>query len=70
MSELLMSQRRWGSTRCRKFLSRNQIVETKPVGKLTDRQRRLLAEGLQERVGVPPSTVQAGGQRQAGIAFV
>ncbi len=70
VSELLMSQRRWGSTRCRKFLSRNQIVETKPVGKLTDRQRRLLAEGLQERVGVPPPTVQAGGQRQAGIAFV
>ena len=38
-----MSQRRWGSTRCRKFLSRNHIVETKPVGSLTDRQRRMLA---------------------------
>ena len=46
IGELLMSQRRWGSTRCRKFLSRNHIVETKPVGTLTDRQRRVLASSL------------------------
>jgi hypothetical protein len=44
--DLLMSQRRWGSTRCRKFLSRNHILETKPVGALTERQRRLLAHQL------------------------
>lgn len=43
IGELLLSQRRWGSTRCRKFLVRNQISETKPVGALTVRQRRLLA---------------------------
>ena len=42
-----MSQRRWGSTRCRKFLSRNHIVETKPVGTLTERQRRMLAGSLE-----------------------
>lgn len=47
VGELLMSQRRWGSTRCRKFLSRNRIGETKPVGSLTDRQRQLLASSLQ-----------------------
>ena len=47
VSDLLMSQRRWGSTRCRKFLFRNQINETKPVGALTERQRRLLADQLQ-----------------------
>ena len=46
IGELLMSQRRWGSTRCRKFLSHNHIVETKPVGTLTDRQRRILASSL------------------------
>lgn len=46
VAELLMSQRRWGSTRCRKFLFRNQITETKPIGELTDRQRRVLATGL------------------------
>lgn len=47
IGDLLMSQRRWGSTRCRKFLSRNNIVETKPVGTLTDRQRRVLADCLE-----------------------
>jgi hypothetical protein len=46
VGELLMSQRRWGSTRCRKFLGRNQIAETKPLDKLTIRQRRLLAREL------------------------
>ncbi len=46
VGELLMSQRRWGSTRCRKFLGRNQITETKPLDKLTVRQRRLLATQL------------------------
>lgn len=47
IGDLLMSQRRWGTTRCRKFLSRNHIVETKPIGKLTDRQRRILAQSLE-----------------------
>ena len=46
IGELLLSQRRWGSSRCRKFLLRNQISETKPVGTLTERQRRLLAAQL------------------------
>jgi len=47
IGELLMNQRRWGTTRCRKFLSRNGINETKPVGALTERQRRMLAAQLQ-----------------------
>ena len=46
VGDLLMSQRRWGSTRCRKFLTRNQIGEMKQIGALTQRQRRLLAEQL------------------------
>jgi hypothetical protein len=46
IGDLLMSQRRWGSTRCRKFLSRSHIIETKPVGTLTERQRRMLASSL------------------------
>lgn len=49
IGELLMSQRRWGTTRCRKFLLRNQINENKMIGALTDRQRRLLAEQLDSR---------------------
>jgi hypothetical protein len=48
VGDLLASQRRWGSTRCRKFLSRNQIVETKPIGQLTERQRRVLAAALSD----------------------
>jgi hypothetical protein len=48
IGDLLVSQRRWGSTRCRKFLSRNHIVETKPVGTLTDRQRQILARSLED----------------------
>jgi hypothetical protein len=41
--DLLMSQRRWGRTRCRKFLTSIQMLETKSIGSLTDRQRRTLA---------------------------
>ena len=46
VSELLLSQRRWGSTRCRKFLERNGVSEIKLIGSLTDRQRRMLADEL------------------------
>ncbi len=46
IGDLLMSQRRWGRTRCRKFLERNGINEIKQVGALTERQRRLLAAQL------------------------
>ena len=44
--ELLMSQRRWGSIRSRKLLAELQISELRPIGALTDRQRRLLAGQL------------------------
>lgn len=53
IGELLISQRRWGNSRCRKFLSRSQIVETKPIGTLTERQRRMLAASLSAPVDVP-----------------
>ena len=46
VSELLMAQRRWGATRCRKFLERNGISEIKPIGSLTERQRLMLATQL------------------------
>jgi hypothetical protein len=52
MSELLMSQRRWGNERCRKFLKRNDIYELKPVGTLTDRQRSVLAAQLESGRGL------------------
>jgi hypothetical protein len=46
VGDLLVNQRRWGSTRCRKFLQRNRISETKLLRDLTDRQRALLADQL------------------------
>jgi hypothetical protein len=47
VGELLRSQRRWGGTRCRKFLSRNQISEVKRIETLTERQRHLIIAQLQ-----------------------
>src|SRR3712207_313908 len=43
IADLLMSQRRWGRTRCRRFLASLPMSETKPIGSMTDRQRRELA---------------------------
>src|SRR5438132_10955429 len=40
--DLLISQHRWGTTKCRKFLLTNNISETKQLGQLTERQRRVL----------------------------
>ena len=48
VSDLLTSQRRWGSTRCRKFLQCVPIPENKPIGTLTERQRRALARLLSD----------------------
>ena len=46
VADLLMSQRRWGQTRCRKFLAQIPMSEKKTIGSMTDRQRRTLAELL------------------------
>ena len=43
ISDLLMSQRRWGTTRCRKLLQSIPMSENKTVGSMTVRQRRALA---------------------------
>jgi hypothetical protein len=46
VADLLMSQRRWGQTRCRRFLAQVPMSETKTVGSMTDRQRQTLAAML------------------------
>ncbi len=46
VADLLMSQRRWGQTRCRKFLSQIPMSEKKTIGSMTDRQRHTLASML------------------------
>src|SRR3954447_11427910 len=43
ISDLLTSQRRWGTTRCRKLLQCIPMSENKTVGSMTDRQRNALA---------------------------
>jgi hypothetical protein len=47
ISELLTSQRRWGHTRCRKFLQSIPMSEHKTIGSMTDRQRSAVARQLQ-----------------------
>ena len=47
IADLLMSQHRWGRTRCRRFLASLPMSETKTVGTMTDRQRRALAAMLE-----------------------
>jgi len=46
VADLLMSQRRWGQTRCRKFLSQLPMPEKKTIGSMTDRQRQTLVAML------------------------
>lgn len=46
VADLLMSQKRWGRTRCKKFLSAIPLSETKTVGSLTERQRHAVAQVL------------------------
>ena len=46
VADLLMSQKRWGHTRCRKFLSGIPMSEAKTVGTMTDRQRHAVAHAL------------------------
>jgi hypothetical protein len=46
VSDLLTSQRRWGHTRCRKFLQAVPMSEHKTIGSMTDRQRAALASRL------------------------
>ncbi len=49
ISELLMSQPRWGRARCRRLLLSLGLVENKQLGSLTERQRTLLAAVLSSR---------------------
>lgn len=44
--ELLLSQRRWGTTRCSKLLAQLGVPEHKAIGAMTPRQRDLLADAM------------------------
>lgn len=55
LSELLMSQKRWGRERCRRLLLALGIPENKQIGTLTERQRTALAA----MVAAPPAERRA-----------
>lgn len=59
ISDLLMSQRRWGATRCRKLLQSIPMSENKTVGSMTERQRRALAALLAPSSARPSPAVEA-----------
>src|ERR1700754_1639560 len=46
MADMRMSQHRWGRSRCRRFLTPIQMLETKTIGTMTMRQRKELAARL------------------------
>ncbi|HEV3001327.1 MAG TPA: hypothetical protein VGW75_11360 [Solirubrobacteraceae bacterium] len=68
VADLLMSQRRWGITRCRKILGQIPVSETKTVGSLTDRQRRALAVLLAPSEEAAAAPAAAGADVEAHLA--
>jgi hypothetical protein len=70
IADLLMSQHRWGRTRCRRFLLSLQINETKTVGSMTDRQRRALTAKLRGETIVDPFADPFAGVATNGFSFV
>ena len=56
VSDILMSQKRWGETRCRRVLMAAGIPEDKQVGTLTERQRVALVADLAARPKPPSPT--------------
>ena len=53
VGELLRSQRRWGRTRARKFLFSLALNENRELGRLTARQRLVLAQALEAKAPSP-----------------
>lgn len=69
VADLLMSQRRWGQTRCRKFLAQIPMSEQKTVGSMTERQRRTLAAMLTATgPATMPGSWLTAGRMQPGAA--
>jgi hypothetical protein len=52
ISDLLMSQRRWGRARCRRLLVSLGITENKQIGTFTERQRAALVAVLSAKAGM------------------
>jgi len=59
ISDLLMSQKRWGRARCRRLLMSIGVPENKQVGTLTERQRVALAGVLSSKAAPAPQPLRA-----------
>ncbi|HMJ02539.1 MAG TPA: hypothetical protein VK506_06335 [Conexibacter sp.] len=71
IGDVLMSQRRWGGTRCRKFLAMFRITETKTIGSFTERQRHALAAQLDAHATIEQvSTIEHARRRDVAAALV
>jgi hypothetical protein len=66
IADLLMSQHRWGRTRCRRFLTQLSMNETKTIGSMTDRQRRCLSGRLNGETTVEVDPFAIGNLAWAG----
>jgi hypothetical protein len=64
LSDLLMSQRRWGRARCRRLLLSLGLPENKQIGTLTPRQRRALVAVLGTKSTVRRSQSEPEPQRR------
>ncbi len=60
VSDLLMSQKRWGRARCRRLLLSLGVPENKQIGTLTERQRVGLAAVLEAKQRQPSPAVESG----------
>ena len=67
VSDLLMSQKRWGRTRCRRLLISLGIPENKRVGTLTERQR-MRSPVSSTRSAPPPEPAPPAMERVLSVA--
>jgi hypothetical protein len=68
VSDLLMSQKRWGRARCRRLLVSLSVPENKQTGTLTERQRLALVAGLEEKGGTPVPSPPQGRFRERALS--
>jgi hypothetical protein len=64
ISDLLISQRRWGRARCRRLLLSLGVPENKRIGTFTERQRVLVAGKLAEKDSQCPEQAVADEARE------
>ena len=62
ISDLLMSQKRWGRARCRRLLISLSVPENKSIGTLTERQRLALTAVLEAKEAAGESRSSAAAQ--------